>query len=279
MSTVAPTAHSRPSATPPGLPAGPARRTSLARSVSSEWIKLRSLRSTWWTLAAAAVTLIGLAAIIGQVAGTADLGTNPELTPDSSTVLAGSLFGQLLVGTLGVLFVASEYTSGMIRSTMAAVPRRATVVAAKLAVLGTVTFAAMLASCTLAFLVGNAVLANHDRDFPVADATTVRVILTSATFLTLVAVLGSALGWVLRSTATALATLFGLLLVAPGVLESLGRFGKEVAPYLPSNAGNSFTSITPLPGMLSMWTGFAVLAAWMVAALVTGVALLRRRDV
>jgi ABC-2 type transport system permease protein len=146
-------------------------------------------------------------------------------------------------------------------------------------VLAGVTFVVMLASCAVAFLVGDAVLDGHGRGVPVVDTTTARVLLTSAAFLTAVAVLGGALGWVLRSTATALATLFGLLLVAPGVLQSLGRFGEEVAPYLPSNAGSSFTVLTPMPGMLSTWAGAAVLAAWVVAAVAAGVVLLRRRDV
>lgn len=276
MSSVAPIAPTR-SSTPAAAHA--VRRAGLVHSVRSEWIKLRSLRSTWWTLAAAATTLVGLSAVIGYVVGTTDPSADPALAPQPSTVLFGSLFAQLLVGTLGVLFVATEYTTGMIRSTMAAVPRRASVVLAKLLVLGAVTFVVMLASCTVAFFVGNAALDHYGRGFSISDDTSVRVILASASYLTMVAALGSALGWVLRSTATALATLLGLLLVAPGVLESLGRFGKDVAPYLPSNAGSSFTSSSPLPGMLSTWAGFAVLVAWVVAALVAGLVLLRRRDV
>jgi ABC-type transport system involved in multi-copper enzyme maturation permease subunit len=255
-----------------------ARRAGLPSAVRSEWVKLRTLRSTWWTLAAAAATVIGMSAVLGYVAGTADL--RDGVRPEPSAVFDVSLlFGQLLVGTLGVLFVGSEYSTGMIRSTMAAVPRRGTVVAAKLVVLGAVTFATMLASSLAAFVVGHAVLGHYDMGSSISDDTSVRVIVATAGYLTAVALLGNALGWVLRSTATALATLFGLLLVAPGVVQSLGRFGKDVVPYLPTTAGGSFTSSTPQPDMLSMWAGCTVLLLWVVAALVTGAVLLRRRDV
>jgi ABC-type transport system involved in multi-copper enzyme maturation permease subunit len=273
-------------ATPaPARPSEPVARTRVRRArfvhaLRSEWVKLYSLRSTWWTLGSAAVAVIGLSVVIAYVVGTTKPDAEAAIVVEPSTVLAGSLlFGQLLVGTLGVLFVASEYSTGMIRSTIAAVPRRARVVLAKLLVLSAVTFAAMLATCLAAFLIGNAILDHYTTGFSLSDDTSVRVVLASATYLTLVAVLGSALGWVLRSTATALASLFGVLLVAPGIVVSLGRFGKEIAPYLPSNAGTSFASSSTTPDMLSTWAGFAVLMAWVVAALVAGLIRLRRRDV
>jgi ABC-type transport system involved in multi-copper enzyme maturation permease subunit len=253
-------------------------QVTFAHVIRSEWIKLRSLRSTWYMLGAAAATMIGLSVLFAYVAGTTD--PDPRFPLGPSTVLSGSLFAQLLICVLGVLFVGSEYSTGMIRSTLSAVPRRIPVVLAKLGVFAAITFVTMLASTLIAFFLGNAVLDQYAvGGFSITDDTSVRVILATAVYLTILGVLGTALGWIMRSTASAIASVLGLLLVVPVVAQSLGDVGATISKYMPSNAGSAFATSVPTPDMLSVWAGFAVLVIWALAALAAAMAVLRQRDV
>lgn len=196
-----------------------------------------------------------------------------------SAVLQGYLLAQLLVGVLGVLAVSGEYGTGMIRSTMAAVPGRVSVVPAKALVLATVTLPIALTALGT-FLGTEAFLSRYHAGFSLSDPTALRVTLGTAVYLTLIGLLGSTLGWVLRSTAGGIAALVGLVLVVPVLFgQLLGTWGKDVGQFLPSSAGEAF--ITSLPGdhMLTAWTGLGVMVAWVAAGLLTAAVQLRRRDV
>ncbi|MCW2777399.1 MAG: putative transporter transrane protein [Frankiales bacterium] len=263
------------------LPAPPRavdqRRVTFPRVLTSEWVKFRSLRSSWAMLLAAAAGLVVIALIIAANTGSHRAGLDPEDTVLSAT-LQGYHLAELLMGILGVLFVSGEYSTGMVRSTMAAVPRRVPVLFAKAIVLGVVVGVAMAVATLVAFLSSEAVLARSGHGFSLSDPTGVRVVFGTALYLVLVALLGSAFGWVVRSTPGGISSLVGLLLVVPLLLSLFGDLGRTVAEYLPSPAGEAFAVSLRLPHTLSPTTGLVVLVLWVLAAMTTAAVLLKRRD-
>jgi ABC-type transport system involved in multi-copper enzyme maturation permease subunit len=251
-----------------------------ARVLRSEWIKFRSLRSTVLTLLAAVVAMILLAWVVGAATNShwtrMDLGERLHFNAVDRS-LAGVHLAQLAVGVLGVLVISGEYATGMIRATLAAVPRRLPVLWAKAALYAAVTFVLMLGTALVAFLVGNHFLASHGTTLSAPHAW--RSIFGTAGYLAAVALLAVALGFIIRSTAGGIATLFGLLLVLPGILLLLPTdWRNHTEPYLPSNAGSSFYSAAPEPTALSPGTGLLVLIIWVVVGLALAALLLKRRD-
>lgn len=246
--------------------------------VNSEWIKFRTLRSSWFTLAAAIAALIVIGTLIGYNTGKNFATVAPEDQAPSS-VLQGYYLGQLLIGVLGVLFVSGEYTTGMIRSTLVAVPRRLPVLTAKALVFGAVAVVAMSAASFVAFFSGQAFLAHYGHSSSLSDPTVLRVVGGLGLYLALIGLLGGALGWILRSTPGGISALVGILLVVPVVFRVLpGAAVKTAAQYLPSEAGGSFVSSLRMPDTLTPWTGLAVLVAWVVAAMAVAAVRLKRRD-
>lgn len=246
--------------------------------VASEWLKFRSLRSTLLVLAAAVVGMVAFGAIIAF--NTRDpAGVDPEDLVASGP-LQGYYLGQLLMGALGVLVVSGEYSSGMIRATLAAVPRRVPVLIGKAVVFTVVVGASMVAASVVAFLVAQAVLSGHRPTFNLSDGSTLRVVVGTGIYLTLVGLLGSALAWIVRSTPGALVATLALILVLPILFELvLPSWGQYIAAYLPTGAGQSFSTSLPAPHALSPWTGLAVMTGWVVGGLVAAALALRRRDV
>lgn len=255
-------------------------RVTPVRAVRAEWIKLFSLRSSWITLAVAVVAVIGLGALFSAVTNTHWSELRPQERLNFNPVgvsLRGVMLAQLVIGVLGALVITGEYATGMIRSSLMAVPRRVPVLVAKAVVFAGVTFVLMLVSAFIAFFVGQAALGSHGTTLGAGHA--LRPIVGVALYLTVVALFALGLGFVLRNTAGTIATLFGLLLVVPGLARLLpDTWQPHVLPYLPSNAGASVFQVHPDPGMLGTWAGFGVFCAWAAAALVLGAVLLRRRD-
>lgn len=255
-----------------------AHEVSYPKVVRSEWIKFRSLRSSWLVLVAAFVGLIALALVIGYNTGKNWTGLDPEDAVPSGA-LQGYYLGQLLIGVLGVLFVSGEYTTGMIRSTLAAVPRRTPVVLAKATVFGSVALVTMVVGSVLAFLGAQLFLSHYGHGFSLGDPTAVRVVLGTGLYLALIGLLGGALGWIVRSTPGGITALVALLLVVPVVLEVFpGTWPKTVGQYLPGEAGSSFVSSLHADPSLSPGAGLLTVLAWVVLAYAAGVLLLRRRD-
>ena len=252
----------------------------------SEWIKLRSVRSTFTTYAAAVGLLLFFgtlaAAFTGGTLASPDGDGGPPAGDPTATVLGGSLLVALVMGTLGVISMTSEYANGTVRSTMAFVPRRVPVLLAKALVLVAMTLPVMLVASFGTFLVGQAVLAAGDPGTATAalgDPGVLRAVIGTAVYLTGVTVMGLAVGALLRTTPAALSVLFALLFLVPGLGQVLlpASIGDDVLPYLPSNAANAFTSVAPSPDVLGTAAGSAVFAAWLVAPLlVAAVALVRR---
>ena len=250
------------------------------RVLRSEWIKMRSLRSTTLTLVAAGATLGGAGWIIGGVTNAYWSTLRPEELLTFSAIdrtLVGYNLAQLAVGVLGVLLVTGEYATGMIRATFGAVPRRLPVLWAKAALYAGVTFVLMLVAALVAFLGGQWFLGVHGTTLSAHGA--LQGIVGVAGYLTLVGVFAVALGFILRSTAGGVATLFGLLMVLPGLgLLLPSSWQHHLLPYLPSNAGASMISTHATAGSLSASSGLLVLLAWVAAALVGAALLVTQRD-
>ncbi|MFJ6213326.1 ABC transporter permease [Streptomyces sp. NPDC092296] len=252
------------------------------RVVHSEWIKFRSLRSTWCTLLAATVAMIGFGALICWVTVDhwARLPQDERLAfSPAGQSLKGFYLAQLAIGVLGVLVVTGEYATGAIRSTLAAVPRRVPVLLAKAGVFGAVTLAVTGVACPAAFLLGQSVLAGQHLGTGLAAPGVLRVVLGTPLYLTAVGLLAVGVGSLVRSTAGGVATVLGLLLVLPVLAQVLpGSWRDHIFPYLPGPAGQALTTLHAQPSALAPWPGFALLCGYAAAALAAGALLLRHRD-
>lgn len=255
-------------------------KVTAARVLNSEWIKLRTLRSSWHTLLGAVLALVVIGLAVGYATSTSDWATLAPEDTVASASLQGLFLAQLVIGVLGVLFVTGEYATGMIRSTFAAVPHRLSVLGAKTAVFGAIALISMTAASFAAFLGAQALFLSPDgHGTSLSDAGALRVVAGTGVYLTLVALLGVALGWIVRSTAGAISTLVGILMVQPIIVGLLpGSSSSDVLPYLPSNAGQAFGSSIRTEDMLAPWSGLGVFVLWVVAALVAAAVVVRRRD-
>jgi ABC-2 type transport system permease protein len=261
-----------------GAPAGGAVRAALA----SEATKLRSVRSTVWTLVVAVVAVVGIGALItaARVSRWSDLSLRERLSLDATTVsLRGVFLAQLAIGVLGVLVISSEYTTGMIRTTLAAVPNRRLVLFAKAVTFTVVAFVVATVACFVAFFIGQSILSAKHADVSITDPGVLRAVFGAGTYLTLVGLLGVGLGTLLRRTAGAIATLFGLVLVLPALTEALpSPWDTDVGKLLPINAGRALFAVRPSTDLLSPGQGFLVLLATVGVVLVLATVAIVRRD-
>jgi ABC-2 type transport system permease protein len=260
------------------------RSRRIADVVRSEWIKLRSVRSTYWTLLATAVGMVGLGALFTATYVARYDRLNPierlNLNPAAQS-LGGVFLAQLAVGVLGVLVMSSEYATGAIRATFAAVPRRRLVLAAKGAVFTAVTAAVGIVASFGAFFAGQAILSGKGLEAHLGDPGVVRSIIGAGLYLAVVGLLGLGLGTLLRRTAGAIAALVGLLLILPGIVAALpSSWQVSIDPYLPSYAGEAIMGRSRMApdNLLAPWSGFGLLTAYVAATLVLAAVALRRRD-
>lgn len=253
-----------------------------ARVLRSEWIKLRSLRSTFATLIVAVAALVGLGALFsGFVASHWDHMAAHERADfqPGMTSLRGYFLAQLAVGVLGVLVVSGEYATGMIRATLAAVPARLPVLWAKAALFAAVTWVLTTAGAVTAFLLGQSLLSGKHLGASLGDPGELRQVMGVGLYLTVVGLLGVAIGALLRNTAGGIATVFGLLLVVPVLAQALpGSWRDQVEQWLPSDAGQSLLALHREAHTLAPWTGFAVFCGYAAVALAAAAVLLKRRD-
>ena len=248
------------------------------RVLRSEWIKYRSLRSTWAVLGVTVLAMLVLALVIGyntrHVTGNQDANDLVLSSP-----LQGSDLAQLLVGALGVLVVSGEFSTGMVRSTFAAVPKRLPVLWAKLVVFVVSTAVLMMAISVISFLASQALIGHYRTAYSLSSPGAVHIVLGTGIYLTMIGVIGMMIGWIVRSTPGSLVAFATLILVLPATFGNfLQNWGKTVNQYSPPQAGSSFTSSLPDTPYLSAWNGFWVLLAWVVAATAVAVITLRRRD-
>jgi ABC-2 type transport system permease protein len=249
--------------------------------VRSEWTKLRSVPSTAWSLLAAVTLIVGFGALYSVLRVTRPP-TGPEAVAafDPTAVsLTGVQLAQLAIGVLGVLLVAGEYATGTIRVSLAAVPRRLPVLWGKAIVFALTTLLLCLPATLAAFLVGQSILSAERLDTSLGQPGVARAVLGSALFLSAVGLLGLGLGALLRSTAGAVAALFGLLF-GPQLLAGLlpAAWSDKLYPYLPVPAGAAVANVRPDPAALAPWSGFGLFCLYTAVVLALAAWQLRRRD-
>src|SRR6185437_15723318 len=252
-------------------------RVTQARVVLSEWTKLRSVRSTLWSLFVAVVFTIGLAALVPAVR-MHHLRPGEHIDNPLELTLAGIQMAQLAIGVLGVLVISAEYSTGMIRATMTAAPKRLPVLWAKGLVYGSTVLALMVPSAFIAFFIGHAILQPHDQAVAFGAHGVVRALFGAGLYLTAIGLFGLGLGAIVRNTAGGIALFAGIMFVLPPLMNVLpANWNNAASPYLPLQAGERVLQTGS--GTLGPWQGFGILCCYAVASLAIAAALLKRRDV
>ena len=252
-------------------------------TVGSEWTKLTSVRSSVWALLTTAVLGVGLGAIVttAQVSrwSTRTLAEQAAFDPTRSS-LAGLLFAQLAIGVLGVLVVSAEYSTGTIRATFSAVPRRWLVLASKCVLFGFVALVVGEAVSFAAFLLGQQILSGTTPTASLSDPSALRAVFSGGLYLFALGLLALGLGFVIRHTPAAISTFVGLMFVLPIIGDLLpSSLSTDLERFLPQNIGTvMLTAHYHGTDTLGPWTSFALLCAYAAAALVAGAILLVRRD-
>ncbi|MFE1229588.1 ABC transporter permease [Streptomyces sp. NPDC058745] len=248
-----------------------------ARVLRAEWHKLRTLRSTWTTLALAVVLLLGVGVLMGATY------TSGGGDSDVDTVVL-SLYGSQLSGiclaVLGILVTAGEYATGLIRASLTAVPRRLPVLWAKAAVFTGVAFTVSLVTALVTFEVAQVFLSDTDQAASLTDDGVLAAVAGNAAGVTLLALIALGLGAALRSVPGALGAFIGGVMVLPEILGILPYEAVETAvKYFPTQAAGALGSATPMPGAAAPGAALPALCLWAAAALAVPAVLLRRRDV
>jgi ABC-type transport system involved in multi-copper enzyme maturation permease subunit len=260
------------------------RGVTLARVVRSEWTKLWTLRSTRWSLIAAVIAMAGLGPAVAavQMSRWSQIGAEERLQFSAiDSGVGGFHLAQLAIGVLGVLVITGEYSTGMIRSSFMAVPHRLPVLWAKIIVFSAVTFVLMLVSTLISFYAVQAIVTQHHEQVTLGAPHALRAVVGTALFLTVLAVLATALGALIRNTAGGIASFVGLLFVLPGIVALLpASTGNAISPYMPLNAATTVATSSFEAGShhLSPWGGFAVFCGYTAIAVAAAAVGLVRRD-
>ena len=261
------------------LPA-PAGRAGFGGALRSEFTKIRSVRSTYWTLLALVVVTVGIGALscLGAVSRGADHG--PNFDPAFRS-LVGLNLGQLIIAVLGALTITSEYATGMIRTSLAVQPRRGTLFAAKAVVFAVVSLVTGLLASFASFFIGQAILSSKHLNTTLSQPHVLRAVIGGGLFLAVCGLLSFGLGAILRHTAAAITAAIGLLFVLTIVSNFLPQSWQvHVDKWIPANAGSQIWTVVtdPTAHLFSAWTGFGVFAAYAAIAIGAGFILFRKRD-
>jgi hypothetical protein len=257
------------------------QRVTQARVVRSEWTKLRTQPSAIWSLLCAVILTIGFGILYSLLReARPPHGTAAIRSFDPASVsLSGIQLAQIAVGVLGVLLITSEYATGLIRTTFAAVPRRLPVLWGKVTMLVATVTAVSLPAVLAAFLAGQSILSRQHLSVPLSEPGVVRAVIGSTLYLAVIGLIGLGLGAIIRNAAGGIAVLFGLLYGLPLAAGFLpGSLAADVTKYLPASAGQVVTAVRPDPTMLQTWTGFGVLCCYAAVLLVIAAARMRRGD-
>jgi ABC-type transport system involved in multi-copper enzyme maturation permease subunit len=255
----------------------------LSGILRSEWTKIKSVRSTAWSLLALFVATVGIGALTSAANASSAhqggfRGGNGIFDPVAIS-LAGLLFGQLAIGVLGILVVTAEYSTGTIRATFAAVPNRVLVLVSKILVFGVLALLTSEISSFVAFFVGQAILARSGVSATLSTPGALRAVIGGGLYMTVLALLALGLAAMLRHSAAAITTFVAILLVLPLIVTALpASYVNSISRYLPANIGVTMISIFPQPHEFSPWAGFALLCGYAVVALAVGGWLMATRD-
>jgi ABC-2 type transport system permease protein len=259
-----------------------AGRVTFGGALRSEFTKIRSVRSTYWTLLAMFLVVVGFGALASF--GAAHGPRGPQFDPTRQS-LAGLYIGQLIIGVLGVLVISSEYSTGMIRTTLTTNPHRNMMIAAKGVVFTLVALVTSLITAFTAFFLGQAIMSSsaYHMGTSLGSPNVLRAVIGGALFLTACGVLAFGLGLLLRHTAAGIAAVVGLLFVVTILVNFLPQsWQNHVDKWIPALAGGQVWMTTQQPPgntpMFSAWPSFAILCGYAAIAVAAGVLLFRRRD-
>jgi len=265
-------------------------RLSFGGILRSEWIKLRSLRSTVWSYLIVVLISLGMAVLLGFSLASGMGGSDVATLPSAEQTLMvlqsavfGTYFGQLVVAVLGVLVISGEYTTGMIRSTLSAVPKRLPALAGKAVVLFLTTFVVAFVTNLAAFGIAAAIFAGHGAPVSLFAENVLLVLGGAALYLALVSVFALGIGTVIRSSAGGIAAVLGVLLLLPTVFGLIpADWASDLLPYLLSTSGMTmYMTIGADPATLAgpnAWQSLLVVLGWVTVSIAAAAVLLKRRD-
>ena len=269
-------------AAPPTTPHGVAP---FSRVLRSEWTKLRTVRSTIWSLVLLVVLTLGFTVLITGLTASqwskADFSSRASIVADPTSMILGAGFqlSQLTVCVLGVMVIASEYSTGMIRASLLAVPKRTPMLAAKAIVFSALVFVVGELAAFPSFFIGAAILRSHA---PVAidDPGVLRAVIGAGLYVAVLGLFSLAIAAMIRHTAGAIAIVIGFVLVLAPLAQLLpGSVGKHIHAYLPSEAGHLIGQAHQgVHDLLSPWQGFGVFCLWTAVLLGAATYLLQHRD-
>lgn len=251
--------------------------------LNSEWTKIRTVSSTTWTLICAFAVTVAMGAAVSALLNTTfdDLSEAERLTFDPTLVsFSGTVLGQLAMVVFGVLVVGTEYSSGMIRTSLAAVPQRGKLLFSKIAVAGGLAVLVGLLTSFVSFFVGQALLGDLGTDLG-ADHV-LRAVVGAGLYMGLIAVFSMGVAAMLRSSMLSLGILMPFFFLISQILISV-PYAKNVARYFPDQAGAKIMQVVPNalnsgPAPYGPWTGLGIMVAWVVAAVLGGYLVLKKRD-
>jgi ABC-2 type transport system permease protein len=263
------------------LPRPTFRPATFADAMRSEWTKLRSVRSTYWGLIVAAILGIGLGALISGISAShyaTDPGIRAGWDPTDRAIRSLSI-AQLAFAILGVMVVTGEYSTGMIRTSLAAVPKRSRMLAAKAVVFTTVALVAGEVISFAAFLIGQVLISGKAPSASLGQHNVLRAVIGAGLYLAVLGLLGIAIGVLLRHAAAAIGSIVAILLVLPGIAAALPTsWSNPIEQWWPTNAGTQVAVISRDSHTLAAWTGFGVMAAFTAVVLAGAFLLIERRD-
>ncbi|MCD7439321.1 ABC transporter permease [Streptomyces lincolnensis] len=249
--------------------------------VRSEWTKIRSVASTVWTLSLAVVVTIGLGMLISALSKNEfdSMSRNDRLSFDPTFIsFAGMSLGQLAMIVFGVLVVSNEYSTGMIRTSLAAVPQRGSFLAGKIGVATALSLVVGLATSFVAFFLGQAMLGEHKA--AIGDPGVLRAVIGGGLYMTLIAMFSMGVAAMLRSPMLSLGILMPFFFLISNILGNVDAT-KKIGQYLPDQAGSKIMQVvTPIDDdtPYGPWGGLGIMALWVAAALIGGYILLKKRD-
>ncbi|MGW8884100.1 ABC transporter permease subunit [Streptomyces sp. NPDC055749] len=251
--------------------------------LTSEWTKIRTVSSTTWTLIAAFAVTVAMSAALCALMNSQfdDLSDAERATFDPTFIsFSGMILGQLAMVVFGVLVVGTEYSSGMIRTSLAAVPQRATFLFSKIAVAGVLALVVGLATSFISFFLGQALLGVHRTDLGADNV--LRAVFGGGIYMGMIAIFSMGVAAMLRSSMLSLGILMPFFFLVSQILSAVPG-AKNVAQYFPDQAGAKIMQVVPDamnsdPAPYGPWGGLGIMLAWVVAAVAGGFVLLKKRD-